>query len=552
MVRAVDRAKQLIERTSEPSQLLALGSFLAFHLETSGKWAEGVELLTRLEHAVGDAVSPVVEMLHCSLKIIWHAMCADYGPEAAGRREIQRFLDLRAASGIHTLDVFGLAQGVYFALNWRDEALAERLLEQMRTSVVPQRRMDVAHYHWLCAAVALQRGKISAARVHATTSMEHAMMCGTPFGICQNHLLQAQIEIKQDRPGAALQHADFAIAYGCKVRSVPYEHSGLLVKACAQLRSGAHSEGLETLRAGLTLGRSTGQTIAAPTLHAEVVSYLYSMAMRHEVEADYVRGLVRMLHFPPQSNASASWPWPIRVYTLGRFAVVKDEVPLRVSGKAQRKPLNLLLALVAFGGRSVRIDSLMRQVWPESDSAARPNFNVALVRLRRLLGRAEALVLTGGKLTLNERLCWVDSWSFERAVSDSDPGEGNRHADYERAGDALSLYRGRFLPAETDLACVDRMRDRLAAKFQRMVLKVGKSHERAGRFDCAAQVYRRGLEEDNLVEAFYQRLIYCEWRQGNRAEAVRNYRRCSELLASSLRVKPSRETEALYRKLMEN
>ncbi len=49
-----------------------------------------------------------------------------------------------------------------------------------------------------------------------------------------------------------------------------------------------------------------------------------------------------------------NWPWPVKVYTLGRFAILRDNEKIEVSKKTKKKPLTMLKALIAFGGRGVR------------------------------------------------------------------------------------------------------------------------------------------------------------------------------------------------------
>jgi DNA-binding SARP family transcriptional activator len=542
--RVATRAGELFNQSADPSEQVPLALFLCTYYQMTGRWAAGLPLLARLAQARLATMTPLLELFCCLLHITWHAMCADYASQSDGRREIQRFLDLSTSSGIHILDAYGMALGVYFALNWRDQELAERLLVRMRERVLPSRIVDVAHYEWLCAAVALQRGDVAAALGFAKASLEQGQAGGTRFGESQSRLLLAQIHLMQGDAPEALREVELAIEYARTAKSVTFEHAGVMIKAHVQLRSGRQSEGLEVLRAALALARQTGQSVIAPAAHSEVTSHLCSVAMQQNIEVEHVRKLVRTFDIPPMSSSIPNWPWPIRIYTLGRFTLLKEDTPVRMAGKTQRKPLNVLHALIALGGRSVAIDALIRQVWQQGSAGARSSFEVALVRLRRLLGRADALQMEGGKLTLNERVCWVDSWAFERTVSGA-PGN-----DAGESGAAVNLYRGAFLPAEDELPCVVKLRDRLAAKFQRMVLQVGAQHERAGRFDSAAEVYGRGLEQDNLVEAFHQRLMVCEWKQGHRAQAIKSYRRCRTLLASNLQTEPSPETEALYRRVL--
>jgi hypothetical protein len=99
----------------------------------------------------------------------------------------------------------------------------------------------------------------------------------------------------------------------------------------------------------------------------------------------------------------------LRIYTESSSV---DGKPLRSSGKAQHKPLDLLKALIAFGGRDVNTRILTEALWPDADGdAAQGAFDATLHRLRRLLGVDNAVQLKDGKLSLNENLCWVDAWT---------------------------------------------------------------------------------------------------------------------------------------------
>jgi len=236
---------------------------------------------------------------------------------------------------------------------------------------------------------------------------------------------------------------------------------------------------------------------------------------------------------------------PVKVHTLGRFNVVIDNQPLLFSAKVPRKPLELLKALIALGSRSVDINDIMKVVWRDQGSAARAAFDVTLMRLRKLLCHAESLILVDGKLTLSDQFCWVDVWSFERAITQFESTPCDNANDK-----VLDLYRGRFLDREVDAPWILNLRDRLAAKFRRLVLTLAKAEERAERWREAAQLYRRGLEHDNLTEEFYRRLMHCELHLGQKAEAISTYRRCRDLLSINLQTKPSAELETLHQRAL--
>jgi DNA-binding SARP family transcriptional activator len=84
----------------------------------------------------------------------------------------------------------------------------------------------------------------------------------------------------------------------------------------------------------------------------------------------------------------------------------------------------------------------------------------------------------------------------------------------------------------------------------RALMNVGHKLEHAGDFASAADVYRRALEVDNLAESLYRGLMRALAATGDRAEAMNAFRRCRELLSIVLSVKPSAETEQLFRDIV--
>lgn len=239
---------------------------------------------------------------------------------------------------------------------------------------------------------------------------------------------------------------------------------------------------------------------------------------------------------------------PVCVYTLGRFALVRDGRPLGFSRKTPHKPLELLQALIALGGRDVSTTLLGHAVWPDENSADPRNlFDNTLHRLRSLLGYRDAVVLSDAKLSLNPLRCWVDAWAFDRLVGIC-LGETNiADADAASAAEALHLYQGHFLQRETPHGWLLAYRKRLHSRFARLLRCEGERLESLLRWDAAGEWYERGLEIDPLAENLHQRLMICHRNRGEDADALRVYRGCRELLWTALGVAPSPATEAIAR-----
>jgi len=247
---------------------------------------------------------------------------------------------------------------------------------------------------------------------------------------------------------------------------------------------------------------------------------------------------------------------PIRIYMLGRFSVAIAGQPVSLNGsgnsngKTKKRPLALLKALIAFGGRGVAYSQLSECLWPDSegDLGVR-NLTVTLHRLRHLLRANAAILQHDGKLTLNEGLCWVDVWSFERSVNDgllrlNESAGGNAAEPHLRA--ALSLYSGHFLSRESEESWMLTPRLRLKTKFERLVAALSRHLENRERFTDAVDLCLQALERDPLNELIYRRLMSCYLKAGEFASVQRTYTRCREALARELSCPPSLETENIY------
>ena len=255
---------------------------------------------------------------------------------------------------------------------------------------------------------------------------------------------------------------------------------------------------------------------------------------------------------------SGDWPWMLKIRTFGHFEIcMDDEPPVAFSGKVQKKPLELLKALIAFGGENISEMRLAEALWPDTDGdLALSSFNTTLYRLRKLLNNDRILTLKGNELSLDPRYCWIDAKAFERLCGEIDilaKGLTRREQHpaledlFERA---MALYRGHFLPVDMDQPWATWMREYLRNRFLRMLMKAGNYWEERKLWEKATEWYWRGLHMDHLAEQIYQRLMVCYQEQGQGTEAVRIYQRCRLILAANLDLVPSETTEKIYRSIL--
>jgi DNA-binding SARP family transcriptional activator len=282
---------------------------------------------------------------------------------------------------------------------------------------------------------------------------------------------------------------------------------------------------------------------------------LCALALRHGVEADYARTLVRARRLAPRVAPLrlAGWPWPFRVRALGRFELLRESAPVEFSGKGPGRPLELLKVLLAHGGQDVRADQIADALWPHVDADyAHKSFTATLHRLRRLLGEDDAVLLRDARLSLNPALVWVDAWALEQACAALEealraPAGAPAEAGLRALSDeALALYRGPFLPDESEQPSYIACREQLRMRLLRCLARLARRWEDARQPEAAADCYLRLIEADPLFEAPYRNLMLSYQRAGDLVEARAAYERLRTLLQARLKAAPSPETQAVY------
>jgi ATP/maltotriose-dependent transcriptional regulator MalT/DNA-binding SARP family transcriptional activator len=342
-------------------------------------------------------------------------------------------------------------------------------------------------------------------------------------------------------------HCDGAVAQLSRSRELIERAPGydcwrgaqLLVEAWLAHCEGDAARALATLRDALAAAKS-GMRRYYLRFPDRALVPLFGLALEHGIEVDLVQSLIRLFRLKAPVDAPDSWPWPVRIATLGRFEVQVDGKALEFSRKLPRKTLLLLKALVALGGRDVPEQTLCDALWSDEEGDAAANaLAITVVRLRKLLGSSEAVAHQGGKVSLNPELCWVDAWVFEK-----------RAAQASSAAQALDLYAGTFLPQDEGEPWSVATRERLRGKFIHALSACGAQLESSGEVDRALACYQRGIDADPIVEGFYEGLMRCYERLGQRAQALSAYRRLKHMLSVLLGVPPAESTRRLFEQML--
>ena len=437
-------------------------------------------------------------------------------------KSISEGLEIAHKNGVHLWDQMLFSQGVYASFNKKDMAKAFEFLKKMEMSVEKDQRHSLCQFHLLAAWYHLLTGDISRASLDAEMASRFAEETGMHFTRIQCTLLMAQVlseKGEHKKASAQLSSAEDLIR---KSGSPLLEYMCLIKEAQFALGRGGEGKelkrGMEALRKSMQLGKAHGYINLFPWWQPSAMARLCVKALAAGIEVDYVQNLIRKHRLMPDEPPLdvESWPWPLKIHTLGKFELSKEDKPLQLSRKVQKKPLRMLKALIAQGGKGIKEEKLADWLWPEADGdAAHASFKMTLSRLRHLIGDENVIVFHEGRAALDLRYCWVDAWAFERICrevedllkpnhSKESMGEPSRLTDR-----AMELYQGHFLADEEEEFWSASYRERLRNRFLRLLIGLGERLEQREQWEKAAEYYQKALEIDPLAEEFYQHLMVC-------------------------------------------
>ncbi len=266
----------------------------------------------------------------------------------------------------------------------------------------------------------------------------------------------------------AFFHVSRARQTARKMGSRLHEFQCYLWLAQAAIERSQTNRCIKFLQKALRLGKTEGY-FGISFFRRDTLAQLCAEALEAEIEVDYVKELIRRYGLTPTTDVdcTGSWPWKVKVYTLGRFALLKDGKHLDLGAKSPRKPFELIKALICFGGEGVPESELSDALWPDADGdVAHSNFNATLHRLRKLIGH-EAVKVSDRRLTLNPIYCWVDYLALNRVLKRINTA--NRQSEVSSLiTKACRLYED-FLLTEEDAVCAFGPRERIDKEFKSML-----------------------------------------------------------------------------------
>ena len=222
-------------------------------------------------------------------------------------------------------------QAIQNSLNMNDTEKACQFISRLSTSMtnpgVGNRAMasrDQCFYFFTLAREELIRGTYDHAAIHGEQALRFAIDTGAPFFIGTAHLLNAVILNHRGKDDKAREHLSQGLAISRQIKSLILEFNALLQQAYVAFKSREENKGLRFLREALALGKE--EKFLNTYIDCPVdTAFLCQKALEEGIEVEYVQEIIRRRRLVPENPPVhlESWPWPLKVYTLGQFVIYR-------------------------------------------------------------------------------------------------------------------------------------------------------------------------------------------------------------------------------------
>lgn len=248
-----------------------------------------------------------------------------------------------------------------------------------------------------------------------------------------------------------------------------------------------------------------------------------------------------------------------RIYVTGAIAIEHGDQLVRERQFPGRQGRIAFAFLTVHRHRSVHRDELMGAIWPDdapgqTDAA----LDAILSKLRALLKSAGFKPgdanITASSRTITLELpadAWIDIEAAANALDESEGAirRGDHVTAWSLANVAVVISRRPFL-ADVEAPWIESQRHALRAVQMRALQCLVTVSAHNAEPLLAIQHASEMVALDPFKETAYQLLMKMHAAAGDRAEALRVFAKCRELLRDELGISPSPQTEAVYLEIL--
>lgn len=248
----------------------------------------------------------------------------------------------------------------------------------------------------------------------------------------------------------------------------------------------------------------------------------------------------------------------LEIKMLGGFSLRFGDAIIDDQNDRSKKLWTLLEYLITFRDRQISQNELIELLWPEEDNENPANaLKTLLHRVRNMLDRlgylpAKDMIITRrGAYGWNAQMeCVVDADQFETLCAKGIEEGQNPEAQLAYFQQALSLYKGDFLPKSS----LDSWVVPISTYYHSMYLRV--VHETIGllmeknQYEEIVHLCQEAVGIDPYDEKLHYHLILALVKMGNTQAAMSQYDHVTDLFYSQFGVTPSEDITTLYREVV--
>ena len=437
---------------------------------------------------------------------------------------------------------------VNLALKRMEIDRAEELLSRLEASLDTSYGEHVADYYVFSAYVALAKNDGHRAVACARMAVEHCSRIHFPESLQPGYLRALVLALLfQGEYAEALNTLEIEERLSHH-KAVAIMSARELVRAYVAIKTEQPEKAVALLRTALPMLRKNNYKHFY-SYTPGIAAALCQVALSAGIEEEFVcqvaaeRGL---LSPKPQWNV---WPWPVKIYALRPFAMEINGKPLNVWGKSPVRLIELVQAVLAYGGRDVASGDLIQLLWPGENRVGGENvFDNTLYRLRKLFADDSTLLVKNNRVSLNPELVWIDAWSVEATLDQLITDVTGDLNSFNKAADNIfALYQNHLLHDATQKIRLLLPGKNLWVKVRHFLLKLGELRETAGNSEAAIAAYRFALKHDPLADEFYRAMMQLHLRLQQPCEALNVYSACRHSYRTLLNQEPSQELRKLAR-----
>lgn len=439
------------------------------------------------------------------------------------------------------------------ALSTGDFDVANKHFTKIRRHLSKSKLLETLCFYYLRGWYAKLRNKTNEASLYAKLALHCSQRFGGPFFNAVSHMLCALTQLTKGRPASSKKHINQALDLSRKSGAKQMEFSCGLLKAELLFKDNCKDQALEQLRSSLCLGRQQSYSNLF-FWRPKAMAMLCGEALKADIETDYVKTLILKRGLLPEESdmTMECWPWPIKIYSLKKFDIVINGESFVFTPRTRKTPILLLKALIAFGAKGVATVDLKDALWPEvSGDLSFNRFKISMYRLRKMLGREDAILVSSEHISLNPDICWVDIWPLEQILHSATRAWYEVHENPEKTAYAIMLtqklsnqIRGGFLPEDKATWSIHR-HEQIKHNFLFCLKKLCLYYEKLFDWATAIKYYRKGLSIFPDSEYLYQRLIKCHAATGDHSQAKKVYILCKKRLSLIYGIRPSSKTQKI-------